>query len=237
MQPGNVSYVVVTVKNTTTGAAVTGLVTAGFTVDYYLSGTTPVSVFSVSEISAGRYRVLLTMPSTVGYLSVFVTAAGYTVENGRWHVELEDQDLDSIYGVVVRPLSQLAGASELASEVTLSMNARRYKELTVSVVDGAGTAINLSGYTNWRFSVWDRAHTGAVYSLTTGIAGSAAGIVTWSVPEDAAFNSFMDTAILAGDSSVTLFYDMIADKAATITKTEAIFRGQLILYRWEGSAA
>ena len=236
MRPGDIVRPVVTVKNSTTGAVVTGLVTAGFTVDYYLDATTPAAVFTVSEISAGRYRVNATLPATAGFLNVFITASGYTVENGRLQGEIEAQDLDSIFAVVIRPQSQLADASALASEVTLSVNARRYKSLSVSVVDQNGTAIDLSGYNNWRFSVWNRLHSGSVYALSSGITGSAGGVVAWAIPEDASFNAEMDAAILLGDSSVTLFYDMIADAAATATKTECVFRGQFILTRWEGSA-
>lgn len=235
MLPGDIEYVIVTVKNSA-GAAVTGLVTAGFTVDYYLGTTVPASVFTVAEISGGRYRVALTLPGTAGYFSVFITYAGNTVENGRYHGELEGADADSIYAVVVRPQSQLAGASALASEVTINVNSRRYKALTVSVVDQAGAVIDLSGFNNWRWNVWDKTHSGSVYTLATGITGSAGGVVAWAVPENAAFNSFMDTAILAGDSSVTLYYDMLADRAATLAQTEAVFRGQLVLTRWEGSA-
>ena len=236
MQPGNVEYVVVTVKNPVTGNTVTGLLTANFTVDYYLSATTPTAVFTVTEISNGRYRVALTMPGTVGYLTAFITCAGYTVENGRYFGEIEAYDIDALYAVVIRPASSLAGTSALASEVPLSLNARRYKALSVSVTDQAGTPVDLSGFNNWRFNVWDAKHTGSVYTLSTGITGSALGVVAWAVPENAAFNSFMDTAIANGDTSVSIFYDMLADEAADVTKSETIFRGVLTLYRWEGSA-
>lgn len=235
MLPGDVEYVVVTIKNSA-GAAVTGLVTANFTVDYYLGATTPTSVFTVTEISGGRYRVALTLPGTTGYFSVFITQSTNTVENGRYHGELEDADADSIYSAVIRPQSQLAGTSALASEVTININARRYKALTVSVVDQAGAVVDLSGFNNWRWNVWDKTHTGSVYTQSTGITGSAGGVVAWAVAENAAFNSFMDTAIIAGDSTVTLYYDMLADRAATASQTEAVFRGQLVLTRWEGSA-
>ena len=46
MRPGDIVRPVVTVKNSTTGAVVTGLVTAGFTVDYYLDATTPAAAIN-----------------------------------------------------------------------------------------------------------------------------------------------------------------------------------------------
>lgn len=235
MQPGNVEYVIVTVRDGA-GAPVLGLVTASFAVSYYLDATTPAASFTAAELGLGKYRIALTSPATAGYWSVFIASGNYTVENARWHMELEVNDTDSLFSVVIRPVSQLAGASTLASELALSINGRRYKAMTVSIVDQNGTAIDLSGFTNWRWNVWDKTHTGSVYSLATGITGSAAGVVTWAVAENAAYNSFLDTAILAGDNSVTLFYDMIADRAGVAAQTEAVFRGQLVIYRWEGSA-
>ena len=236
MRPGDTFYPVITVKNSTTGAPVTGLLTANFAVAYYHGTTTPTASFTVTELSLGRYRVNLVLPATAGFLNAFVTAAGYDVENGRLQGEIEEQDLDSVYALVVRPIAQTSGTSAIASEVQLEINSRRYTELTVSIVDQSGAPIDMSGYNNWRFNVWTRTHSGSVYSLATGIVGTAGGVVTWSIPEDAAFNSEMDTAILLGDSSVTLFYDMIADKAATLAKTQSVFRGHLVINRWEGTA-
>jgi len=234
MVPGDVIYPVVLVADATTGAAVTGLVTGNFSVDYYLDTTTPSAAFTVTEIGSGYYRVNATLPATAGYLNIFISSAGTVVTPDQWAGEIEGQDADSIFAVVVRPLSQLAGASELASEVPLVLNAYRYKSLSVSVVDQNGDPIDLSGYNNWTFNVWDQTHTGSVYTLASGITGSALGVVAWAVPEDAAFFSFIDTAIAAGNNTATLYYDMLADEAATATKTATVFRGTLTLTRFEG---
>lgn len=235
MRPGDVDSVVITVKNA--GVAVLGLVTANFTVAYYLDATVPTAVFTVTEISGGRYRVALTLPGTAGYFSIFITSnAGYTVENGRWFGQLEAQDITSLYAIVVRPQSQLAGTSALASEVTLNLNANRRKSLTVSVVDQAGAVVDLSGYNNWRFTVWDQKHAATIYSLSSGITGSALGVVAWVVPETAGFFAQIDAVIANGDSQMVLYFDMIADQAATPANTECIFRGQLVLTRYEGAA-
>ncbi len=235
MRPGNVDTHVVTVKNA--GVPVIGLLTANFTVTFYLDATTPGAVFTSTEIGAGRYRIAMTLPGTAGWMSIFITSnAGYTVENGRLFGQLEAQDAGSIFAVVVRPLSQLAGASALASEVPISLNANRRKVLSVSVVDQSGTPIDLSGYNNFRFTVWDQKHVATVYILNTGITGSALGVVSWIIPETASFFSQMDAPIAAGDNQIVLYYDMIADAAATAANTECIFRGQIVMTRYEGAA-
>lgn len=235
MQPGDIQYSVVTVSNAY-GVPQTGLVTADFTVVYYFGTTTHAVVFTATELGAGRYRIALTLPATRGFLNVFIASGSRIVENGRLSGEIENQDLDSIYGVVVRPQSQLTSASTIASEIQLVLNGRRYKALTVSVVDQNGAAIDLSAYTNWRFSVWDRTHTASAYSLASGITGTVGGLVSWAIPESATFFSAIDTAIAAGDSQAVLYYDMIADAGGVASSTESIFRGQLIVNRWEGAA-
>ncbi len=100
MQPGDIVRPVVTVKNATTGAVVTGLVTADFAVDYYLDATAPTAVFTVTEIGGGRYRPNLTLPGTAGWMNIFITSPGRIVENGRLQGDLEAQDLDSLFAVV-----------------------------------------------------------------------------------------------------------------------------------------
>lgn len=235
MRPGDIDYHIITVKNS--GVAVLGLLTANFTVFYGLDATTPAAVFTVTEISGGRYRVALTLPGVAGWMSIFITSnAGYTVENGRLFGQLEAQDFGSLFAVVVRPLSQLAGTSALASEVAINLNANRRKALSVSVVNQAGAAVDLSGYNNFRFSVWDQKHLATIYLLNTGITGTVGGVVSWTVPETASFFTQIDASIANGDSQLVLYYDMIADAAATLANTECIFRGQLILTRYEGAA-
>ncbi len=235
MRPGDIATVVVTVLNG--GAPVTGLVTANFAVAYYLDATTPSAAFTVTEIGSGRYRVALTMPATIGYLTLFITSvAGYTVQNGRYWGQLEAQDLTSLYAVVVRPVAQLTGASALASEVQLNLNANRYKTLTVTVVDQNGVPVDLSGYTNWRFSVWDQKHLASIYLLNSGITGSALGVVSWAIPENATFFSQIDAAIAQGNNTLVLYYDMIADAGGVAADTSCIFRGTVVLTRYEGAA-
>jgi len=236
MRPGDTEYAIVVVKNATTGAGITGLTSGSFTVSYYLDATTPASSFGVTELGSGFYRFALALPATAGYFNCFITSGSYEIENGRWHGEIENYDVDSIYAVSIKPIATLSSTAALATEITISLNAYRYKSLSVSVVDQAGAAVSLSGYNNWKFSVWDNKHATTISVQNSGITGSAGGIVAWAVPETATFFTNIDAAIAAGDNSVVLYYDMIADEAATASKTSTIFRGQLILTRFEGAA-
>jgi hypothetical protein len=234
--PSEVIYVIVTVTNSS-GSGVTGLVTGNFTVDYYLNATNPASAFTATELSGGRYRLALTLPASPGSLSALFSQSTNTVNPPGLIGEIESVDLEAVYPFLIRPISQLSGNSSLAADVTLTVNAYRYKELSVSIVDQAGTAIDLSGYNNWKFNVWTKTHSGSIYTLASGITGSAGGVVAWSIPENASFFSNIDAEITAGNDSVALYYDMIADKASDTAKTSTVFRGQLILTRFEGAAS
>ena len=235
MIPGETVYPVVTVR-TTAAAPVTGLVTANFSVSYYLGATTPASSFTVTELGSGRYRLAVVLPANAGFINIFIDQGSNVVTPAQWAGEIELADMDTIFPLIVRPITQISGNSALSSDVYLNVNAYRYKELSVSIVDQAGTPVNLSGYNNWRFNVWTKTHSGSIYTLNSGITGSAGGVVAWSIPENASFFSFIDAEITAGNDSVILYYDMIADQAATASKTTTVFRGQLTLTRFEGAA-
>lgn len=239
MRPGDVFRPIVRVLNPFTGAAVTGLVTADFTVAGTKDAATQSLSATATEISLGRYSINVTLPATPGQIGVFISSGAHTVQGGNWQGEIEAQDLDSIYAVVVRPQAQQTGITAQANDVTLTLRAYRFASLTVSVVDSAGAAVDLSGYNAARFTVWNLTHSGGshLYQLASGISMSALGVVTWDIPEDAAFFSQITAALTAGQNQVTLYYDMIADAAATATKTTHIFGGQLILRRFEGAAS
>lgn len=235
MRPGDVAYIVVRVLNA--GVAVTGLVAANFTVTGYLSATTPVIAFTATEISSGFYRLAVTLPGTAGWLTLIVTQGSNTVQQGRYFGEIEAQDSDSLYDLVIRPVVTLTGATALASEVTLELVANRFASVAMSITDQANAAVDLSGYNNFKFTVWDRTHSITKYELASGITGSAGGALAFDIPENASFFSQIDATLTAGTAdSVTLYYDVIGDKAATPGKTVCVVRGKLILHRYEGSA-
>ena len=130
-----------------------------------------------------------------------------------------------------------SSAARIGAEYNLTVNARRRAAVTMTVQTAAGVAVDLSGYSNYRFTVWDSTHSGgsAFYTLSSGITGSALGVLAFTVPETAAFFSQMDTAITAGQNTVDVFYDVIADAGGVAANTETIVRGIITMTRWEGA--
>lgn len=238
MKAGESFTAVVTVK-TTAGVLTDGLASGTFTVTTYLDGASVAASYTITGIGGGtgRYKVTLTSPVTLGWWQIYITNSGYVVENGIWLSELEQQDNDSLYALVAAPAVTATSAARVGASYALTMNARRRAVVTMSIVDQAGVAVDLSGYNNFRFTVWDSTHSGgsAFYTLSSGITGGALGVLSFTVPESAAFFSQMDTAIAAGQNTLDLYYDVIADAAATATNTECIVRGVLTLTRWEGT--
>ena len=85
--------------------------------------------------------------------------------------------------------------------------------------------------------MWDKLHAITQYQLAAGaVTGTAGGVLAWNVPEAASYFSQIKGAIAAGNDSVTLYYDVIGDAAATASKTETIISGTLTLSRYEGAA-
>ncbi len=95
--------------------------------------------------------------------------------------------------------------------------------------------VDLSGYNNWRFNVWNSTHTTMALYTAAGPTGSALGIAAWTVPEDASFHSQIAAAIALGQDTVTLYWDLIADAGAVAGQTTCVLRGQLTLKRFEGA--
>ncbi len=243
MQPGDTVYFTI-YRQTAAGAASTGKVLADFTIQGYKDGATAsVSPSIVSIGTTGNwcaYKLVISLPTGGPYqFSISIQAASGTdiVTPHTFSGEIEQQDTDSIFASVIKPVASLSSTSVLASQVDLNLIAYRQNPIAVSVVNQSGTPVDLSGYNNWRFSVWDKTHSGTIlFSDALDIAGSAGGAVTFNIPEDAAFYSQIAAAFAAGTDNTTLYYDVIADFASDPTKTRTILRGRIILWRYEGAA-
>ncbi len=243
MQPGDtISFVVM--RQTAAGVAASGKVLADFTIRSYKNGVYYDATPTITEIETTgvwtTYILTCVLAASGPYWNhvVIQAASGTDVcSPNQFAGEVEAQDLDSVYAVVSRPTAALSTSSLLSSELQLELVAYREAPLSFNIVDQSGAAIALNGYNNWRFSVWDKTHSGSIlYTNAIGLAGSAGGVVTGLIPEDAAFFSQIATGLAASEDFVTLYYDIIADAAATTTKTRTILRGRLILWRYEGAA-
>jgi hypothetical protein len=238
MQAGDTFRAVVTVK-TTAGVLTDGLASGTFTVTTYFNGSAVAATATITGIGGGtgRYHVAITTPVTLGWHQVFITNSGYVVESGLWLMELEAQDNDSLYALVAAPAVSALSAARIGAKYNLTMNARRRAAVTMTVQDQNGAVLDLSGYSTYRFTVWDSTHSGgsAFYTLSSGITGSALGVLAFTVPETAAFFTQMDTAISAGQDEVIVFYDVIADAGGVAGNTEKIVGGTITLTRWEGT--
>ncbi len=243
MRPGDTVYFVV-YRQTSGGAASTGKVLADFNIVGYKNGVVTSISPSIASIGSGikwqAYKLGVTLPASGPYeFACLVEPASGTdvITGGFITAEVEQQDIDSVTALVIRPTASLSSTSVMASNVTLNVIAYRQTPIAVSVTNQAGTAIDLSSYSNWKFSVWDKTHSGSIlYTNALDISGSVSGAVTFNIPENADFYSQIAAAYSSSNDSVTLYYDVIGDLAGDATKTRTILRGQLVLLRSEGAA-
>jgi hypothetical protein len=186
-----------------------------------------------------RYAFTGTTPTGGPYaFSGDIVAASSTdvIADGVIRGEIESYDIDAIAALAATPVASSASPVSIGGTKNIEMVAYRQNPFAESVVDQNGDAIDLSGYTTWRFGVWDRAHTGTIfYSLTGSGWGDASGNVTFTIPEDAAFYSQIAAALALSQDSKLLYYDVIADAAGSATATRPILRGTLNLLRYEGA--
>ncbi len=243
MRPGDTVKFVVG-RSTAAGAASTGKTITDFTIGAYKNGSTASVSPAITERSTtGAYREYeldVTLPTGGPYWFHMrvVPASGTDIIAPDTFTEwIGTQDIDSTYASVIRPVGSLSTSSTFASDVQLEMIAYRYNPIAVHIVTQDGTDVDLSGYNNWRFSVWDKTHSGSIlYTNALDIAGNSAGALTFHVPENAAFYSAIAAAFTANSDFATLYYDVIGDAAADATKTTTVLRGKLILWRFEGAA-
>lgn len=244
MRPGDVIYLE-QFRQTAAGAASTGKVLADFGFDSYLDGVATAFTKSVTEGATTAdglwraYKWAVTLPSTAGRVAIRITPASGTdvVYPDLWEGEVENQDLDTVYAVAAVPVASNTGTVGPAEETALVVDAYRYVECAFTRYTQAGVAMDLTGYTNARFSVWTRTHSGSIYTLSSGIVlGGAAGTITWAIPENAAFYAAIDTALAANEDSAQLYWDLVADKGGVAGQTVPLLKGPLTLRRYESPA-
>lgn len=221
-----------------TKAAQTGKVIGDFAVGSYLNGVSTSVSHTLTEIGSGYYYLTMTLPAN-GQHDFFIRPTDTTlaIDMGQVSNEIESYDLTSVYSVAARPVvQQVAGAP--GAQLPLAIFKGKYREITLSIVDQAGAAVDLSGYDTWRLvvhSLTQDTEGGTLpVTISSGISGTALGAVSIAIAETA-FNSVsMTNELAAGLTSRSLRYTLYANKAADASKTEVLSYGPLALIRSEG---
>ena len=236
MKAGDIYKPVLTLSdasgNTLAGAA------AGFTVASYVNGVLTALTASITEIGAGKYYLSLTLPTTVGTITCFVThSTGFPSPNQFGGTNTAN-DIDTVAARLVVPASYIvATTGTLLVDTALTLDSYREQTIAVTVVDSGNIAIPGTGYTNLRMTIRDKRHAGTMnVSITTSVTWDGAGLLTIPIPENTLIFPAIDTAIARGEDTALLYYDVIGDRAGVATQTRPILRGTLTLRRFEGPA-
>ncbi|MBA3589677.1 hypothetical protein [Methylibium sp.] len=244
MRPGDIIYLVA-LRQTSAAAPSTGKLIADFGFDSYLDGVVNAFTKTVTEGATTAdglwraYKFAVTLPATAGRVHIRITPASGAdiVSPSEWEGEVEANDLDSVYAVAAVPVASASVSIGPSVDTPITLDAYRLNDCSATRLDQTGAAFNLTGYTNARFSVWTRDHTGTRYTLSSGITlGGVLGTIAWSVPEDASFYTQIDAAITASQDFVTLYYDLVADQGGLAAKTVPLLKGTITLRRFEAAA-
>jgi len=218
---------------TDAGAAATGKVigdlTYKITLDGVDAGITP-TLTTVATVGNWRlYTLGLTAPATAGQLVIHLEP-----DDGHLSYDTISDDVvlyspDDIIALITSPVVATLTSGGPSGDTTLRLVKSTYVPIVFTVRDATGTVVDLSGYNGADFSIRSKDQTTTTYSQTTGIAMTAGGLVTIEVPEAASFYA----ALTTGVDSIELYWDFVADEAATATKTRCLARGRLILMRTE----
>lgn len=242
------------------GAGVTGLVLGDFTVTAWGKGYAA-STFTaythgtvLTEKSDGWYQIVAAAPPSAGWFlyEIEVDNAAYRhASPNQWSGEIEVQDLDSMYGAVVRPVAQLTQTAQLGMSLPMEFIAYRYRVLEITVVDQDGepitsletdfpdatlrVAIRSQDQTTTK---WEAGPTGSIDIPYSGggteadFAISISGaVLTIVFPEDCSWYA----ALATGTNSMnTLFIEVTGERDGDADKTQPIIRSsQITLARRE----
>lgn len=240
--PGETTHRIVKVIDST-GAAVTGLVLAGFTVTAYQRSygagawSTYSSGAALVELGLGFYAFAFALPASAGWWRVLLEHAVQRVWNGSWEGEVENNDWDKLYGSTVQPIATLATGVNLGNQVALEVVANRWRSIDITIRDQAGNPYATLGtdFPSANLKIGIRSKDGTTTNwqagpsgvITTG--GGTAGnfVITTSgstlhieLPEDSGFFS----ALAAGVDSLDLYWEVTGDLNGTAAKTQPIIR-------------
>jgi len=235
MVPGETTYIPVYV--TLNGNPVSGLTGAAFSISAILNGAAvAISVLSAFESPTvpGEYQLRFALPTTAGHLSVFPRSTGRVVSPDALHAEIENYDQDALAARITVPSARATDPSTQFTSLPLTIVAKRYSPITITLA----SEIDFSTWNNFRFSVRDRLHADALYSLAvTTPAAPVNGVTTFTfaIPEDATLFSTVDAAIAAGTMPLVKEYDLIGDAGAVAARTQNAVSGTLTIVSYVGN--
>jgi hypothetical protein len=236
-QPGDAVVRTIYRKSAGLGLPVTGKVTADFTVGAWLDGVVASVSASITEIgSAGpdgqAYKLAYTNPGTKGRFALRAPAASPSTDIvwPEFEEEIENNDNDSLYNVLVVPVVSVVSLGGPQGDISLRVVNGDYAPVSFTVKDQSGAVVDLSGYNNAHFRVWNKLHaTMVAYDQTAGITMTAGGLVTIGIPEGASFYSEWTTS----EDPAIRYWQFTADQAADATKTRTLARGTITILRKE----
>ncbi len=233
------------------GAVVTGLTITDFTVLAYGRGygasifTTYTHSTDLQAIGGGLYDLAFLLPPSAGFwhYRILPTNPAYRIITpNEWSGEVEVNDLDSLYGSVVRPVATISQSAQLGMPLPMELVAYRYRTMEIPVVDQAGDDYDLLATdfpsATLRISIrskdrtttkWDAGPTGVI-SVGAGTAAQFAisttgNILAIAFPEDSGFFAALTAAVAAGKDTVDdLYVEVTGDKLSVAARTQPVIR-------------
>jgi hypothetical protein len=216
------------------GAIVTGKVQADFTWPAWLDGAPVVlTCASFAEIAAGKYKLALTMPATLGRIRIDlgVAAGTDTIDPPILEGRITANDIDSVATIAATPPSvALAANVRPGSDFSIEVFKGDGRTITIPIYDDDGALIDLTLWENFKIGIKNASQTAVgsdlPYSQTTGITAPATGLLAWAIPEDcSAYNVHP-----AGHTKTTLYFSAEANKIADgATKTRTLRAGLFVI--------
>jgi hypothetical protein len=232
-RPGDTVYRTfrVTVPGTNTG--VTGLtlgafVVAGYAIAYAGAWAAYSVIASLNELGDGWYSLAFVNPSAAGYRLVTIkTTLNYNVNISGWDGEVENNDLDSIYSSIAKPVITLAGSGTIGQQLPISLIVARYRQLVITFKDQNGNLIDLTQYSNLAMSIRSKDQTQKYDLLTDSpnpgtITGTALGVLTITIPDTATFGAWLPTPTASSTDTLTTYWEVVGNLASSVLDTVAL---------------
>ncbi len=246
MQPGGLLPKVIRVTDATDAPVTSGLTIASFTTSALGRGygATIWSAYAASfalgaHLGNGRWPIDFLLPASAGHFDVELLPVDttLTVTPNRWQGEVETQDLDSLYGNIVRGVALPTRGATLGLPYPGELVAYRWNRWEIPLKDQSGADIDLSSpaYNNLKLSVRSKDQLTIKLDAVHGVGGfvltGALGLLTIEWPEStgagiADIYGWLAAGQLKADP---LYYEVTGDKTSDAAKTVPIIRSSELL--------